>query len=77
MPNLGFQFEDEWDRADRRAALAKTDKEYGKAYRRGIAASRRFTGTGHGKSPLEKADDRGEQDAWYHGYEDHAAGRID
>lgn len=60
-------------RVEARQAKAKSDKEYGKAYRRGRAASMRYRGGGYGKTPQEKADDRNEPRAWYHGYEDHAA----
>ena len=82
MPNsnLGPQFAeadlehpDPDVRLPARQAKAKADKEYGKAYRRGRAASKRYTGGGNGPSPLERADTRGEPLAWYHGYEDHSS----
>ena len=47
------------------------------SYRRGWLASVRYgASTGNGPSPLERADSRGEPDAWYDGYHDHAAGRA-
>jgi hypothetical protein len=61
---------------DERQARRKADKEYGRHYRRGVTASRNFRGGGYGKSPLERADDRGEPDAWYDGYMDHSKGWL-
>jgi len=44
------------------------DDVYRAAYQRGWLAARRV-------GALERADDRGEPDAWYDGYLDNAAGR--
>lgn len=69
----GQQFQDDpYARVEANKARAKADKEYGAAYRRGRTASKRYTGGGFGPSPLERADSRGEPDAWYDGYHDHA-----
>lgn len=68
----GKQFEDPYAQVERNKDRAKADKEYGAHYRRGRAASKRGTGRGYGPSPLERADNRGEPDAWYDGYHDHA-----
>lgn len=76
MPNLGAQFIDDPD--ERRAqnqARVKVDPDYAKHYKRGRAASVRFgRSSGSGLSPLERADSRGEPNAWYDGYMDHANG---
>lgn len=73
MAGLGLQFSDPDDRVAANQARAAADREYGRHYRRGVTASKRFTGRGTGPSPLERADARGEPEAWYDGYLDHAS----
>lgn len=67
----GKQFDDDpYAQVAKNKSRAKVDKEYGAAYRRGRKASMNYRG-GY-TSPLERADSRGEPDAWYDGYHDHA-----
>lgn len=48
----------------------RDDPAYKKDYERGWTASR----TNNGSNGLERADDRNESTAWYHGWEDHVNG---
>ncbi len=58
------------------AAAGPARQEYTKHYNRGWGSSERATrSTGYGDSPLERADDRKEPEAWYDGYLDHAGDR--
>ena len=71
---VGSQFSDPDDPSVANQARAKADKDYGRHYRRGVAASKRFSSGSAYSSPLERADNRGEPDAWYDGYHDHSRG---
>ena len=46
--------------------------EYKRDYNRGWRSSSNYSGS---DGMLDRADARGESDAWYDGYYDHAAGR--
>jgi hypothetical protein len=50
-------------------------EEYRAAYLRGWRASDRYVVSRDGRTPVERADDRGEPHAWYDGFDDQLAGR--